>query len=372
MTANGLSFRIEGRGVERDGLCSMIHTLTLYYQISINLYKQIKDDLYNASDTKLYPKIKTKNYSELVTHKFKTQGIGSLILTETIKPGVNYHSIQIEKFNPSKLLNKDNHNDLMQQDEIMQVNDKFTELVQSINSELPEFVFWKLKRVDYSVNIITPNVALYIDLFQRCNQPNKYYKAPKSKESGKRKQLENSLYLITKGFSLNFYDKEAEVITSGYDQKQIDDAKNILRIEVQCKKGKINNLKKNDDNIISTELYNFIDMDLSRDVLTDYYDKTIGSGDFYSFNEAKKIINAQLNITDNMKKKLIDHLKYINNYKSIWKAKQEFKNNPLFNEYLKRIRALNINPVIIPRREKTLSLANIKTEIIMAVDSPKV
>lgn len=361
--------------LERDDLCLMIHTMSLHHQISIKLYKQIKDDLYNTKGTRLYLRVdikkKTVTHSELVTHYYSSQGIGTLVLTETIKPGVNYHSIEIEKFNPSKLLGKDNRNDLMQQADILQVHNKFTELVQSINSKLPEFISWKPKRIDYSVNIITPDVALYIELFQRCNQPNKYYKAPKSKIDYKRRQLDNSLYLITKGFSLNFYNKEEEVIASGYDQKQIDDAKDILRIEVQCEKSKIYNLKKNNDDIISTELFNFIGLDLAREVLTDYYDKTIGSGDYYSLNEAKKIINAQLDITDSMKKKLIDHLKYINNYKSIYEAKKALKNNPLFNDYLKRIRALNINPVIIPRSKKIPFLANIKTKMITALDPKK-
>lgn len=351
----------------------MLHTITLYNQINTKQYNQIKDYLYNTSNTQVYKSKRSDTCKTLITHKYKSQGISRFTLSEIILPELTYYSVWI-KFNPSRILNKDNPHDLMQQADIMRVNDKFSELVKGINPDLPELMFWKTDRIDYSVNIITPYVALYVELFQRCNKPSKYYKDLKS-EGGKREQRKNSLYLMTKTYTINDYDKQAEVIANGGSPEEIEAAKDILRIEVQCKKGKINNLKKNDDNIISTELYNFMDKDLSREVLLKYYDKTIGSGDFYSFKEASKIIKVDLDLTKSMKAKLIKHLWYINNFKSIHNAKQKFNNNPLFNKYLKLIRGIGengINPVLIPRRKNIPFLPNIKTEIIMAYESSQI
>ena len=348
---------------------SIFHTVSLYHQVSKKQYQEIREYLYDTCTTKIYPTDMPKHFTTNVTTlEYKEYGISKLILTETNSPTTYYNAVKIDIFNPSKLLGKEDHSALTEESDIMGINDRFTQLVQAIHPDLPEFLNWKLDRLDYSTNVRTSNVPLYIELLQRSDQPSKYYKPPKS-ASGKREQRDNSLYLSTKSFSLNFYNKQGEVIDRGQDPKHIADAKDILRIEVQCNRAKLNSLKqKYTTHITTTEVRQFITTDLAREVLLNYYDQTIGSGDYYTLDEAKKIIEAQSDITDSKKLKLVGHIEKINKYKNLWEAKQAFGNNPLFNTYLKQIRELGINPVIIPRRKGISSLPNLREALVRAID----
>ena len=347
---------------------SIFHTVSLHHQVSKKQYQEIREFLYNNCTTGVYPTGKLESFTtNLTTHEYKAYGISSLILTETNSPTTYYNAVKIVQFNPSKLLGKEDHCALTQQSDIMEMNDRFTQLVQAIHSDLPDLLFWKVDRIDYSANVITANVPLYIELFQKADRPTKLFK-PLRSASGKQEQRDNSFHLSTKSFSLNFYNKQDEVIDRGQDQKHIDDAQDILRIEVQCKKGKVNSLKQKDDNILSNELYNFVDTDLAREILIGYYDQTIGPGDYYTLEGAKKTIDAQSDITDSKKGKLIKHLRDSNNFKNLWEAKQSFGNNTLFNNYMKQIRALGINPVIIPRRKGISYLPNLREALVRAID----
>lgn len=73
-------------------------------------------------------------------------------------------------------------------------------------------------------------------------------------------------------------------------------------------------------------------------------------------------------MTDSMKSKLITHLTDINKYKNLWKAKKNFDNNPLFNKYLNQIKAIGINPVIIPRDRRVPFLTNPMEALVRAID----
>ena len=349
---------------------SIFHTLSLYYPVNKKQYQEIREHLYQNCTSGIYPTSKPKSFTTtLTTHEYKEYGISSLILTETNSPTTYYNAVKLERFNPTKLLGKENHCDLTEQADIQEIDTRFTQLVKSIHPVLPKLGEWKTYRIDYSANIITENVPLYIELFQRSDKPTKRYEELRS-ATGKQEQLDNSFYLSTKSFSLNFYNKQGEVINKGQDQKHIDDAEDVLRVEVQCNKAKINSIKHKDANITSTELDHFITPDLAREVLLSYYDQTIGSGDYYTLDGARNIINAQSDITDSMKDKLINHLKDSNDYKfkNLWEAKQAFGNNRLFNSYMKQIRALNINPVTIRKRAGLSFLPNLREALVRAID----
>ena len=347
---------------------SIFHTVSLYHQVSKKQYQEIREYLYDNCTTGVYPTGRPESFTtNLTTHEYKAYGISSLILTETNSPTTYYNAVKIERFNPSKLLGKEDHCALTEEADITEINDRFKQLVQSIHQDLPELGNWKTDRLDFSANIITENVPLYIELFQRADKPTKLFKELKA-PSGKREQLDNSFYLSTKSFSLNFYNKQGEVIDRGQDQKHIDDAQDILRVEVQCNRAKVNSLKQKYTHITSTELCHFMNTDLAREVLLNYYDQTIGSGDYYTLEGAKKIIDAQSDITDSKKGKMIKHLRESNNFKNLWEAKQSFGNNSLFNKYLKQIRELGINPVIIPRRKGVPFLPNLREALVRAID----
>lgn len=66
----------------------------------------------------------------------------------------------------------------------------------------------------------------------------------------------------------------------------------ILRIQVQCKNHKINYIKSK-NKFPNNSIINYINFDMARDTILDYYESTIRAEDFYSINEARKIINSE-------------------------------------------------------------------------------
>ncbi len=254
--------------------------------------------------------------------------------------------------NPIKLVNKDKL-EVIKEEDLELVYKGFKEVKNRIFIGLPSLEYWNINRVDYAVNIFMEHVKEYIKLFQRADKPsifNELY----STEAHRRKQLDGSFYLYNKSTIINFYDKENELMKKNFNT---DGAKNLLRFEVQCNKLKTNNIKYK-KGFETSHVKNYLKMDLSEEYIKHYYNKTIGSGDYYKLSRAIEMINDS-NYTEKMKKRLIEVLKGVNLHRSIWKAREKsvYSKNS-FNKYLKMIRALNINPVTIPNKWKIDYLKN--------------
>ena len=339
----------------------MIHTL--YITNPINL-KQF-NDLYNI--IKPYADDKnTDTYQKHISYNFKSDGL-IIFLTKYNKqfPTVILkYAIEI-RLNPKRLIEKDNHILLMQEQDILSVDKEFNKIIKNIYSDLPEFDRWKTGRIDYAVQIKTKHVKLYIELFQRADKPNRHYHEQDLEENNKRGQKTGSYYQISKSVRINIYDKEAQQINEGADRQTIEQAKDILRFEVQINKEKIKQMVRTDKDILNSELSNFLPKELAQETLTKYFDQTIREGDFYSLNEIRKIMKKRQDIKPKMKEKLIEFIKLINQKENIWTAKDLYNNDRLFNSYVKQLREdLNINPITIPRERKVPHLTNPKKELI--------
>ncbi|PVE14337.1 hypothetical protein DDA98_14745 [Clostridium perfringens] len=330
----------------------MLHTLTIKHKIiSPKDFNQIYINIEKISGEKLQ-KVKEGTY---ITGALKDIGFTHVELKNIkIDSKYKYNFMQIKIiFNPVKLIGM-NKLEIIEEDYIEEVKKRFTEEIKKIHDSLPILDFWILDRIDYAININTPYVEEYIKLFQRGDRP-KGFKELYCSKSKIRKQLEGSFYLFNDSVAINFYDKENERAKQGFDT---DKAKNILRLEIQCKQLKINTLKiKNEFN--DKCLKNYLSRDISFHQIEHYYNKTIGGGDYYKLKEA--ILMVQISdYTNETKNKIIKVLKAINKHRSIWKAREKSKySKSCFNRYLKKLRDLNINPVTIPIRWKIEYFKNI-------------
>lgn len=61
---------------------------------------------------------------------------------------------------------------------------------------------------------------------------------------------------------------------------------------MQCKNHKINYIKSK-NKFPNNPIINYINLDMARDTILDYYESTIRAEDFYRLNEARKIINSE-------------------------------------------------------------------------------
>ena len=369
----------------------LIHTMTIFNKLKGETYYNIKNYIDYYTNIKLIPDKKNKVkpndvYLKFTTYDFSEQGISELVLFELINEKTVQHEISI-RINPSRLIQKNNPNHVMLESDILPVNHEFNQLlskfhdvnddlnaIQAINQSklqnyIDQFIEWKARRIDYSTNIITPHVALYIKLFQRADRPVQEFKELINPDTGKLGQLENSFYLVSKSATINFYDKQAQLLSSDKpkDPIKIATAKDILRIEIQCDEEKIKYIRKHDKNILSIRLYDLMQKELALEQLLFYYDKTVGSGDYHTFADAKKIINAQSNIIKSTKTKLIACLKFINNQTSLWDAREKWMKrktkNKQFDKYIAQIRGIGINPICIPNNYEIKELPNIRDKI---------
>lgn len=337
----------------------IIHTILITNRIT---NRKMYDEIYKSlailskhNGVNLY-----KHEQGYVTHALKDKGFTEIVLSKfkiSEKYRHDYMQITIQ-LNPIKLLGRDII-ELTKERDLKEVAHKFNKIVEEIHLDLNTFMYWTLNRIDYAMNITTPYVEEYIKLFQRADIPYRF-KMQYDKVAKTRKQRKGSYYLISKSTIINFYDKFKERIDN--TGKEVETAKYILRLEVQCLKSKTNAMKYKHSFEMKYLGY-FWNEKFSLDNIKYYYDKTIGKGDYYKLDKAIEKVNSS-NHTSGTKKKLIIVLKEINSNKSIWKARQcTIFSVERFNHYLKLIRQLNVNPVTIPRRWSINCLENLDSNI---------
>lgn len=321
----------------------MIHTLTIIHQI---LSPKTLDEIYKRLDLMTEKKLRKISKGEYKTEELREKGFTRIKLTSkkvNLKYKYNFMQITIT-MNPLKLIGR-NKLEVLMENQLSELKERFAEEVQKIHTSLPRLEHWTINRIDYAVNINTPYVEEYIKLFQRADKPRNFKELYCSK-SKTRKQRHGSFYLISKSVNINFYNKEHERLSQNFNK---DGAKDLLRLEVQCKKPKTNTIKAK-NGFESKHLEHYLSNEISNQQLEYYYNKTIGTGDYYKLSEAIRIVQDS-NSTIKTKEKLINVLRLINKHRSIWRAREESQyNSSCFNRYLKKIRVLGVNPVTIPSR----------------------
>lgn len=282
-----------------------------------------------------------------ITHALKDKGFTEIVLSKykiNNKYKHDYMQLTIQ-LNPTKLLNRDIV-ELTKEEDLHEVSEKFNKIKEQIHLDLKPLFSWTLNRIDYCINIKTPYVKEYIKLFQRCSLPYRF-NIPYDKKAKVRKHKEGSFYIFNNSTIINFYDKELERFNN--TGKILESAKDILRLEIQCKKGKTDYIKYKYNFDIKYLGY-FTSEELSLNIISSYFDKIIGKGNYYKLDKARDIINSSKH-TKSTKDKLINVLELINKHKSIDKARENSNySKDSFNRYIKKIRELNINPITIPRR----------------------
>lgn len=327
----------------------MIHTWTITHRI---LSPKTFDEIYKELEVITGEKPRRVKEGCYVTEALREEGFTRIKLTSkkiNVKYKYNFMQIKIT-MNPLKLIGR-NKLEVIKMDLLEEVKKIFLKRIKKIHMTLPRLDYWTINRIDYAVNINTPYVEEYIKLFHRADKPRGFSNWSPSIVT----QRYGSLYLISEGVNINFYNKESERLSQNFNK---DGAKDILRIEVQCKKSKTNTLKTKYE-FDSMHLEHYLSQEVSYQQLEYYYNKTIGAGDYYKLSEAIRIVQDS-NYTSKTKEKLTEVLREINRHRSIWKAREKSEYNKVcFNRYLKQIRALGVNPVTIPVRWSMTNLKNI-------------
>lgn len=346
----------------------MLHTM----QITVSLPDEKQ---YNDIAKRLQLPVQRGNH---MNKNFSHHGFREITLIhQTYRAGLVYRGIEII-LNPKVMLHPDMLIQSTTADEIPQIADVFDEKLQLIfggyRRYLPSFNQWICKRIDYCADVITEHVSDYIQLFQRSKIPNRHFEA--------KNKYEGSAYAMCGSMTLNFYNKQDELMKRRMKNKDtriteehVCAAEGLLRIEVQCERNKTNYIKQR-EGFSNKCIEHFLNPQLAQSIILNYYDKSIGSGDFYSLYEARKIINRS-EIPQNSKQALLSTLDLISQARKVDTARKQFiegivlegkgcfqGRGETFDRNVKKLRSLGINPVTIPRSWGIHHLPNIRSLII--------
>lgn len=181
---------------------------------------------------------------------------------------------------------------------IEDINAYLNRLVPSASLDIRRFI---VKRIDYCFNVKTEHVKTYIKFL---NSAFERYDGGGRKNHAQEKGLEGSVYVKTKSdyehnsrrnYVLNYYDKEdcLRKLKKGIRAKEADleRAKDVLRLEVQCGFGFISQLcKKLHITNLFQKLFDYKVAVIAHELV---YERVFGadkSQDYYKYNKTKEMI----------------------------------------------------------------------------------
>lgn len=338
----------------------MVHTATLTYRIPFEK-AYIYNNFIHEPDTVPY---KQYDYAYFNT-RFKNKGI--VVFTKRINTPKFKAYLLICRINFKRLIEQKDKTLLFTESNFSEVQMEFDNCM-FLLGELPEFHEWNVNRLDYSINIKTPYVKQYIKLMQKGDLPNSQ-KMRYDKESRNYAHQEGSVYLPSKArdgrknsnktgsMTINFYDKQDQLQKEHESNPEkvtaevVEQAQDILRLEVQCFRTELAYLKKKYD-LPDMKMYRFLDAKISFNVIQNQLLAICKTGDY----RRKKVALAMI---DNIRgqKKTKEELKSIikrisMQYQYIWKVRKEFEKNGImtrnkFKRRLDKLSEYNINPVVI-------------------------
>ena len=246
----------------------------------------------------------------------------------------------------------------------------FNEISKKISPLLHSFSDYRITRIDYCVNISLDEFFLECDpmqimnLIKRSDIPHHYEEWMKYDNiSHRMKSRPESFYLKSNSVTINYYskylqllNKSQENVKKGYppiNQEILDASRNIYRFEVQCKYHKIFSMSqkaKEAGNRSINKYKSLLDPILCVTIISNYYNKVIGKGDWYTLSTAIQIIKSKC-FNSQKEQHLINALKDVSRCRSLVKAKESCPIEKIgtFTRALNQLETLNINPVTIPR-----------------------
>lgn len=358
------------------------HTMTLYLSLTYSDYEKLLFDFKNYSEKtplKMYRK-KGKDYV-LYTPSEDYLPIDLKIYFDGRDHGIqghiywNSHSEMSEytveaRINPKLLAGVTNYLIAANYDDMNIAIINFNLESKKISPLLGKFNDYRIKRIDYCVNICLDDFKIscspeqIMNLIRRSDIPPHYKEWMKYDNTSHRmKSRPESFYLCSNSVNINYYSKYLQLLNlanfymrNGYspvEQEILDDSKNIYRFEVQCKYFKTYSLSRKLEETEDTGpniSMQFFQPLTCIEVVSSYYERVIGRGDWYTLQEAIQKIKSK-NLNSQREQRLIDALQHVNQCRSLAKAKASYQGYELdaFKRTLKELSSFNINPVTIPK-----------------------
>ena len=240
---------------------------------------------------------------------------------------------------------------------IQNLSANFADWLDSIGfTNMPPIEHWWARRIDYAVDVTLPGmVSHYVELAKRGNRPARFID-----ECDK----PGSAYPESKSVTLNFYDKADQTRKDMHHLSYFNtlhaQAQNIFRLEVQCETDKLKSLRR--AGVSDQTLSSFMCPQLALIVIRGYYDKVLGPQDFHSLESAQSVVDAYQgpSMGAAAKRNFMTHLRELAAYDTLPEAKAAVfgQSKSSWGDFMRRCRALNINPVTLPKDWRIDTLTN--------------
>lgn len=322
----------------------MIHTFTIRHQINAEEYKKF----IAAARTQIY---NTDGY-HLKNSMLEEMGLVLYAKKYRVKDRPDYFCYDLF-VNPCKVLGRINPTELYTPDMFDAFQEQFNHIIQSYNLDLPELNHWKAYRVDYARNLLVDDVDLYIRMFQKSDLAG--YKFPKDDNNNRVRFRSGSLYCKKGNHTINFYNKydEMEKEKVKYTPEEMEMAKNVLRIEVQCRRTKLDGLKKTYD-LPDKNIVHFLkNADISRETLKYYVKKIMGTSPFYKRPTAERLIQRS-DCQNRTKEQMLQIIRGVSaQYSAVDKVIGDNQDLKIAKKAFERI---GVNPVTVNKNEENVSV----------------
>lgn len=222
---------------------------------------------------------------------------------------------------------------------------KFNAFIDLLNSSmnnsfnLPYINKWKVIRIDYAFQFITPYAELYTWIFHKSNLP------------AKNDKYKTSLYYSNTSTTVNFYDKTNQLIEKNLLPANILKNPHIIRLEVQCKKKYLSRIKSvlaPDEDFLS--IYDVWNAKIAYTILSQKLIQLFGIGNFYSYDSAEEIIkNLYKGKTENiLNLLLLSGTHTLEDVFDFYDKKYHKKPGYAKNQLRRILSANNINTILLP------------------------
>lgn len=219
----------------------------------------------------------------------------------------------------------------------------YRKLADVIGDDYPEVLDisnWDTKRIDYTYNIQladSDKVEIFERITKRTNKPRYTSKVLTLRDEA---LYEQSTSQGCKSWKALLYDKMQQIqdeytgIPGQEKQCLLQAAEGIIRFEVQCDTGKINNLYASTKEFTpSTKKFvDFLNENVASVVLFEKYSDLVGWGDFYSLDKATEIINKS-DMSKSNKTKLINFLRLASQHNGMQSFKDAFIGGATLKRY---------------------------------------
>lgn len=356
----------------------MIHT----YTARINVCKDFYSQFISHPQTKLYKErgsvhqtAKNGLLSEigitLYGHKYNIS-YDRITSTGAIEH-ISYMQYVIDaRVNPSKVIYRESAVDIYKPSDYDIFQQCFNEEIRFYNLPfLPPLDGWKAHRVDFTYNIHTPYVKEYIRLFHKADLRGFTIKPD---QHGHRAMKPGSLYINNSAVTLNFYDKQDEMTKAEggtrHTPEEIQEAKDILRIEVQAGRDKLSGIKRKQE-FTTKQITEFMkDPEAAEDLVLMYAEKVLGNATYRKKPAAITLINHSKK-HQKTKEQLIAAIEAVSKpYKRVDEVRQEQPELEI-DKCKKILRDMDINIISLDKNTKVRELPSIPALLLEEIEEER-